>query len=240
MQFDFWPYEQTLFIEQVHGRLLKHFGSPGPWFHPDPVSQLVLGLIGGRTYGAVSLAAYMRLVERFPSWEAVRDGKQEDIHEVIFRVTFADVKAPRLQAALRSVTEQRGRLDLDFLAERKVADAMEWLMHLPGVGPKVAAVTLNFSTLRMPALVVDTHHLRVLRRLRIVREKAGLAEAYGVAMSRMPAGWSAAAMDEHHQLMKQLGQSSCRHRNPECGNCPLRDLCRSGDQQDKRLVSPRA
>ncbi len=228
MQLDFWPDDRTKIVREIHERLVCRFGPPGPWFHPDPVSQLVLGLIGGRTYEAVSLAAFKTLALHFRSWEAVRDAPVADIQASIRRVTFADVKAARLQQALICVEAKRGQLELDFLRRRDVASAMTWLMHLPGVGPKVAALILNFSTLRMPALVVDTHHLRVLRRLGMVRRTASATDVFHVAMSHLPASWTAGDMDDHHQLMKGLGQGICRHRDPACRKCPLLDLCPTG------------
>jgi len=227
MQLDFWPQERTLIVRDVHHRLLGRFGKPGPWFHPDPLSQLVLGLVGGRTPEAVSLAAYRDLVRKFASWTALRDAPVEDIRAVIGRVTFAEVKAVRLRQALQQVTERRGRLTLDFLQTLDPASAMGWLMQLPGVGPKTAAVTLNFSTLRMRALVIDTHHLRVVRRLRLVPDRARFEQAFDQLMSQLPAEWGPGDIDDHHQLMKRLGQTTCHHGNPQCGHCPLFSLCPS-------------
>jgi adenine-specific DNA glycosylase len=106
-----------------------------------------------------------------------------------------------------------------------VDQALIWLERLPGVGRKVAAATLNFSTLRRAALVIDTHHLRVLRRLGLIDRRAGTVEAYDRLVPLLPGGWTAADLDEHHQLMKALGQTNCRHAFPICRRCPLRDLC---------------
>ena len=102
--------------------------------------------------------------------------------------------------------------------------------RLPGAGRKVSAATLNFSTLRMRALVVDTHHLRVVRNLGLTRPHATYEEAYRRLMPRLPAQWGAAELDDHHQLMKALGQTICRPESPRCGACPLQDLCPTGRQ----------
>ena len=151
MQLDFWPGKRAETVREVHFRLLGRFGSPGPWVYPDPVSQLVLGLVGGRTREAVSLAAFTSLARKFRCWEAVRDAPVAEVRATIRHVTYADVKADRLQCALKRLTDRRGRLELEFLGRLDLTSAMAWLMRLPGVGPKVAALTLNFSTLRMPA-----------------------------------------------------------------------------------------
>ena len=219
---------ETALIAEIHGRLQARFGRPGPFRPLDPVSQLVMGIIGGRTLGADSLRAFEALRARFASWEALRDGPAAAVEVAIQPVTYGDAKAPRLQLALCQVTEARGRLELDFLGDWPVEAALVWLERLPGVGRKVSAATLNFSTLRRPALVIDTHHLRVLARLRLVGPNATIGMAYDHIVPRLPMSWEAVDLDDHHQLLKKLGQTYCHAGTPSCGGCPLRDLCPGG------------
>lgn len=223
------PFEDTIATPaELHGKLMERFGAPGPWYHLDPVSQLVMGLIGGRTRSGVSLVGFEALRFHLRSWEAVRDAPVRDVWACIAPVTFAEVKAPRLKAALQQVTALRGRLELDFLADWPVEPALAWLECLPGVGRKVSAATLNFSTLRRKALVIDTHHLRVLKRLGLIRPRANIDEAYRRIVPRLPPEWTAEDFDDHHQLFKTLGQRSCHHAAPACTSCPLRACCPIG------------
>lgn len=228
MQLILIPDDRTGRLQAVHGRLRHCFGPPGPYRLLDPVSQLVMGLIGGRTRGAVSAAAFVRLRQRFACWESLRDAPVAEILPLIADVSFAEVKAPRLPAALRMVTARRGALTLDFLAGWPDGAALDWLERLPGVGRKTAATVLNFSTLRKPVLVIDTHHLRVIRRLGLVGPRAGIAEAHDRLTPLLPPGWGAAEIDDHHQLVKTLGQRFCRPSRPACPACPLRALCPQG------------
>lgn len=216
-----------LTLKAVHVRLAARFGRPGPWRHLEPVDQLVMGLVGGRTRGEESLAAFSALRKRFRTWEAVRDAPGSAVTTAIAPVNFAERKSPLLQGALRAITAMRRRIELDFLERMPVEPALAWLERLPGVGRKVSAATLNFSTLRMRALVVDTHHLRVARKLGLVRPRATQAEAYRRLMPRLPISWGAARLDDHHQLMKRLGQTICRADGSRCFECPLSDLCPS-------------
>jgi len=231
--------DETALPAEFHRRLLKRYGEPGPWHHLDPVSQLVMGLIGGRTRSGVSLACFEALLARYGSWEAVRDGPVEDLKATIAPVTFAEAKAPRLKAALQQVMALRGRLELDFLADWPVDQALAWLERLSGVGRKVSAATLNFSTLRRKALVIDTHHLRILRRLGLIRPRAGVAEAYRRVVPRLPPDWTAKDFDDHHQLFKTLGQRRCHHAAPCCGVCLLQDLCPTGRGDHQRQSGAR-
>lgn len=216
-----------LTLEAVHTRLLARFGRPGPWQALDPVSQFVMGMIGGRTRESESRAAFEALRRQFADWEAVRDAPGPAIHATIAPVNFAEIKAPRLQEALHAITSLRRRIDLDFLGDLAVDTALAWLERIPGVGRKVSAATLNFSTLRMRALVVDTHHLRVVRRLGLTRPHAQYEEAYRRLMPRLPPGWGADELDDHHQLFKRLGQTICRADGSRCRMCPLWDICPS-------------
>ena len=47
-------------------------------------------------------------------------------------------------------------------------------------------------------------------------------------MQIVPAGWNAVTMDDDHRLVKQLGQRRCTPQHPQCGRCPLQQLCPSG------------
>ena len=217
-------------------RLLRtRFGQPGPWHRLDPVSQLVLGLVGGRTREADSLRAFEALANRYRSWSGVRDAPEHEVRRIIRAVTYADAKASNLKGALQRVTALRGELALDFLRAWPVHDALAWLERLPGVGRKTSAVTLNFSTLGMRALVLDTHHLRVLRRLEIVSRKADTRRAYDRIVPRLPPSWGPVRFDDHHQLMKRLGQRFCHHGTPSCAPCPLARICPS-QKRSKREV----
>ena len=214
-------------LPQVDERLRRRFGRPGPWLRLDPVSQLMAGMIGGRTPGAVSQQAFEALLGGFESWEAVRDAQIREIHAPIRDVTFADIKAVRLKSALQAITVSRDRLELDFLQDPTVDVALAWLERLPGVGRKTSAVTLNFSRLQRKALVIDTHHLRVLKRLGVVGPRADTTEAYERVMACLPADWQADDLTGHHHLVKTLGQTTCRHAVRECARCPLGDMCPS-------------
>jgi endonuclease-3 len=218
-------------LADIHQRLQRRFGRLGPFLQLDPISQLIMGIVGGRTHGEVSKAAFEALLARFGRWEAARDASVDEIRGTIRAVTYAELKAPRLKATLEAITAICGRLTLDVLDSLTVDEALVWLERLPGVGRKAAAATLNFSTLRKAALVIDTHHLRVLHRLDLVARRSSLEQAYDRLMPVLPAGWTAADLEEHHQLVKTLGQTICRHTDPRCRRCPLHDLCPTGRER---------
>ena len=192
----------------------------------SPVDQLVKSLISSRTRDEVSLPAYERLRTQYPDLAAICGADMQDIEAVICDVSFAADKAGNLRATLRLVARDYPGFDLLPLGNMPLDKALGWLESLPGVGRKVAAATLNASRLAMPVMVVDTHILRVLRRLGAIAPRAsGLAASDAVTGSF--ADWNAADFRDLHARLKRLGQTVCHHGDPECGLCPLREDCRT-------------
>src|SRR5579883_1429931 len=116
-----------------------------PFSRKDPLSMLVEILLSHRTYDAQTDAAYENLLRRFGSWEAVRDAPVGEVQAAIENVNFPEVKAPRIQAVMRQITEERGSLNLDFLRDLPVSESTQWLNRFEGVGPKTTACVLLFS-----------------------------------------------------------------------------------------------
>jgi len=95
-----------------------------------------------------------------------------------------------------------------------------YLMSLPGVGPKTAAVVLAFS-LGRPALPVDTHVHRVVGRLGWIGPGAGAAAAHEMLKRIVP---PRLRVPMHVGLIR-LGREICKPGRPRCEECPLNDLC---------------
>ncbi len=221
-------------IRAISNELGRHFGAPDIRPSRGPTGQLVKSLISGRTRDAVSLSAYHRLVAAYPSWVAARNATPAAIEAVIGEVTFADAKARWLAATLAAIAAERPAFDLEFLGEWPVGRALAWLERLPGVGRKVSASTLNFSTMGRPAFVVDSHVLRVLGRVGLIGTRADTIAAYDRVMAA--ANMDAAGLATLHCLIKRLGQTYCRPDHPDCARCPLRSRCRAGGGTFSRVA----
>lgn len=212
----------------VHGRLCKEYGCPIAYFHTlDPLSELVSSLLSHRTRNKDSGIAFKNLRDHFPTWQQVIDASAVDVQHAISAVTWPEMKAPRIQQVLRIVKERCGALSLDFLADMPVAAARAWLREIPGVGPKTSAAVLSFSTLRMAALPVDSHHYRVAERLRLIPPETTLERAHRLLASQLPADWSPQAVYDNHEVLMLHGQRCCYHSKPDCHRCVLADICPS-------------
>src|SRR5204863_7664771 len=80
---------------------------------------------------------------------------------------LANTKVARILAILRAVLDREGSLDLGWMERARDGEVRDYLVSLPGVGPKTAACVLAFS-LGRPALPVDTHVYRAARRLGLI------------------------------------------------------------------------
>ena len=191
----------------------------------SPIGALVKSMISGRTRDPVSLAAYDRLVAAFGTPGRVLAAGREEVLRCIGGVTHAEDKAVYVVEALGRIAAERKGFDLSFLAKPPIGEALGWLERLPGVGRKVAAATLNGSTLDRPVLIVDSHVLRVLQRLGFVgrHDARAASEAVTAAMPE----WSGGDFLDFHIVTKKLGQTVCGFDVPDCAHCPLRGDCRS-------------
>ncbi|HPD31890.1 MAG TPA: hypothetical protein PLL20_18000 [Phycisphaerae bacterium] len=131
-------------------------------------------------------------------------------------------KTRSIQAILRFIHEDRGRLSLEFLRRRPMGRARAYLLALPGVGPKTAACVLLFN-LGKPALPVDTHVHRVSWRLGLIPDDATAEDAHEILEPACPPKQVYA----FHVLLIRHGRQICRARKPRCGECVLADICPS-------------
>ncbi|MEL6709558.1 MAG: endonuclease III [Pseudomonadota bacterium] len=194
----------------------------------DPVWVLVHGVIGAQTKTAASNASTDGLIAEFGSWDAVAQVAVSDLEERLQSQTFPSVAAQRLKSCLGAIISERGSVDLRHLSNLDTAEAMAWLETLPGVARKNSAGVMNASTFNRRAMVIDGHHRRIMQRMGVVPAKADTAKTYDTLMPIVPEEWSAADMDEHHLLLKKLGQTHCRPRKAQCEGCPVRSDCKTG------------
>lgn len=212
--------ERKAKASELHHRLLRIYGEPTWRPHMDPVSELVSTILSQNTNDVNRDVAFDRLRIRFPTWEEVRDADVGEVIEAIRPAGLANQKGPRIQQALRFITQERGELDLDFLGDWPVEEAKAWLSSIKGVGPKTAAIVLLFS-LGRPAFPVDTHVHRVTKRLGLIGPKVSREKAHDELEQLVrPQAYYA-----FHLNLIRHGRQVCTSRKPRCEACDLRDLC---------------
>ena len=161
--------EQLSHFEEIERLLDVMYGPRMLRANGDPVSELVGTILSQNTSDVNTSRSFESLRSRFPTWEGVIDADTEEIADAIKMGGLSNIKAPRIQAALQSIIDRHGSLNLDFLRDMSIEDAQGWLTAQNGIGPKTAACVLLFS-LGKPAMPVDTHVGRVMNRLGVVPE----------------------------------------------------------------------
>ncbi len=151
-------------LARVYELLVATYGEPKNDPDYDPLGGLVGTILSQHTSDINSGRAYQQLVTTFPTWEEVRDAPTQDVATAIRSGGLANIKAPRIQDALLTLTErqqeQGGTKSLaeylyDELAHRSSEEGWQYLRSIPGVGPKTAACVLMFN-LDRATMPIDT------------------------------------------------------------------------------------
>jgi endonuclease III len=211
---------QRAHAAEVHARLLRAYGAP-TWrsFYP-PLDELVLTFLSQNTSDLNSGRAFEALRARYATWQAVLDAPVKELADTIRSGGLADQKAPRIQAALRRIKEERGELSLDFLSDWPVERVVEWLTSFNGIGHKTASIVALFC-FNKPAFPVDTHVGRVTRRLGLAGSKDAEEKIKAIWEHLVPQDWF---YPLHLNLIRH-GREVCQAPRPKCGRCILYDIC---------------
>lgn len=186
----------------------------------DPLESLIKTILSQNTSDVNSDRAFASLKHAFPSWQEVLDAPEAALADSIRAGGLANIKAPRIQALLRSVKAAHGALDLSDLRGMEPFRAREYLESFHGVGRKTAACVLLFA-LQQPVFPVDTHCLRIGKRLRLVAPSASADTAHEVLDRAVPDDCKLRL----HVSMVRHGRARCRPSHPDCEACPVRRLC---------------
>jgi endonuclease-3 len=159
-----------------------------------------------------------------PDWAAVEFAPIAELTNVIRPGGLANQKAPRLQATLRRIREERGDYSLEFLADMQPLEARAWLTSINGIGNKTASIVLLFC-FGLPLFPIDRHVERVARRVGLLPPNSTIDQAHDLFLGLLRPD----QMYEAHVNMIQHGRKVCHAQRPEHDRCPLIDRCRFVD-----------
>ncbi len=181
--------------------------------HADPFQLVVATILSAQCTDARVNLTTPALFARFPDAASLAGARLEELEGLIRSTGFYHNKARNLIGLGQALLARHGGA---------VPSDPAALGALPGVGQKTANVVLA-NAFGVPALAVDTHIFRVARRLGL--SKATTPEKVEADLCRhFPReDW----IELHHQLIFH-GRRVCDARRPDCGACPLLDLCPTG------------
>jgi endonuclease-3 len=144
----------------------------------------------------------------------------KEILETDIRSTgFYHNKAKNIQGACQTILDKFSGV---------VPDTMEELLQLPGVARKTANVVLGVAFGKAEGIVVDTHVLRVSRRLDLATSETPETVERDLMLTIPRSRW----ISFSHQLILH-GRTTCKARKPLCILCPLEKICTSEDKQHR-------
>ena len=156
------------------------------------------------------------LFKAFPTPKAMAAASLPELEELIRTTGFFRNKAKSIQGAARVVMEEFGG---------KVPQTMEEILRLPGVARKTGNVVLGSWFRIAVGVVVDTHVMRLSRRLELTRETAPEKVERDLMKIIPQDRW----IDFSHELIHH-GRQVCVARKPRCVDCTLEKLCNSADK----------
>ena len=151
------------------------------------------------------------LYKRYPTLEALAGADINELESIVFPCGFYKVKA-------RDIIAASAMLVAEF--NGKVPDTMEELLRLPGVGRKTANLILG-DVFKKPAVVVDTHCIRLTNRLGLVNTKDPVKIETALREMLPPEKSS----DFCHRLVLH-GRVVCTARSPKCSLCIIAGFCK--------------
>ncbi|WP_019987067.1 endonuclease III domain-containing protein [Rudanella lutea] len=206
----------------AHLCLTEVYGTQAIYGRMDPMHELIATILSHRTTHANEMAAYKAMLERFPTWEQVRDAPLDDLITCIQTAKYPEVKAPWIKQVLTAIIDERGAATVDFLADMSTQEAMSWLTSLPGVGLKTASLLLLFY-FRKPVLPVDTHVHRVTQRIGVLGPKVSAERAHKLLLEQLPK--DPVVLFNVHKHFYWHGQRVCTWYTPKCSECALASQC---------------
>ncbi len=184
------------------------------WGGVDPWRLLVMGRLSAQCTDARVNLTCQDLFERYPNAEAMAEAELGELEALVRPCGLYHRKAMDLRDASRMLIEQYGG---------ELPQEMDALLAFPGVGRKIANL-LRGDIWKYPAVVTDTHCIRICGRLGMYQE----GERDPVKVERILTELIAPeeSADFCHRIVF-FGREFCRAQSPRCDECPLaaRSLC---------------
>ena len=180
--------------------------------YTDPLQLLIATRLSAQCTDARVNLVTPALFERYPTLDAFADASPEEVGEYIRSCGLYKTKA-------RDIVAMAGMLRDVYHGE--IPQTVEELIKLPGVGRKTANLVAG-DIYGRPAVVADTHCIRIAGRLGLVDSK----DPYKVEMALKKLLPPEESNSFCHRLVL-FGRDVCSARSPRCGACPLQDVCPS-------------
>lgn len=206
-------------LKKIYQRLLEAYGPPQRPTGP-PLEVLIKTVLSQNTNDRNRDRAYQTLLSRFPNWDSVLSCPEEELASALKPAGLNRQRAKRIKTILAKVKADFGGWDLKGLCIMDTLTALAWLLSLPGVGPKTAYCVLAFGC-HKEVFPIDTHILRISKRLGLLPPATDLPEAHELMGGMVPPEIA----QDLHLLLIRYGREVCKARKPNCDRCLFPEEC---------------
>ncbi|MBO5280869.1 MAG: endonuclease III [Clostridia bacterium] len=183
-------------------------------YEGEPWKLLVMGRLSAQCTDARVNIVCRELFDVFPTAQAMAEGDLSEIERIVRPCGLYRTKAESIKAACKMLVEDYGGV---------IPADMDELLRFPGVGRKIANLLLG-DIYKMPAIVADTHCIRICGRLGFYPET--LKDPTKVEKTLVPIIEPSEQSDFCHRIV-MFGREYCMARSPRCTDCPISHLCDS-------------
>ena len=183
-------------------------------YEGEPWKLLVMGRLSAQCTDARVNIVCRELFDVFPTAQAMAEGDLSEIERIVRPCGLYRTKAESIKAACKMLVEDYGGV---------IPADMDELLKFPGVGRKIANLLLG-DIYKMPAIVADTHCIRICGRLGFYPET--LKDPTKVEKTLLPIIEPSEQSDFCHRIV-MFGREYCMARSPRCEECPIAHLCDS-------------
>jgi endonuclease III len=204
-------------IAKIIARLQKAYpGATCALVHRNAWELLVATILSAQCTDARVNMVTPELFRRFPTPAAMAKASLPELEELIRTTGFFRNKAKSISGAAKGVVERFGG---------KVPKTMDELLTLPGVARKTGNVVLGVAYQIAEGIVVDTHVLRLTRRLELTLKTEPKKVEQDLVKIIPKDHW----IDFSHELILH-GRAICIARKPRCADCVIEKECDSNDK----------
>jgi A/G-specific adenine glycosylase len=198
-----------------------------PWRRTrDPYRVLVSEFMLQQTQVSRVAEYYPRFLERFPDLETLARARPRAVREAWDGLGYY-ARASNLHALARVVSKDHGGT---------LPDVPEELVKLPGVGPYTAGAVATFAY-EKPVPAVDTNVARVIRRVFFASRSSHPASRQIWELTRALVPKNGKRAWKFNQAIMELGALVCKARAPQCSECPVQPVCKTGRRVGRRRAA---
>ncbi len=218
-------------LVDVYTRLLKHFGAQH-WWPADGDFEVIIGAIltQNTSWSNVEKAIANLKRANLLTPSALKRVSVAHLARLIRPSGYFNLKAKKLKAFVHFLFDQhRGTRSVSHLFKLDTRTLRDELLAVYGIGPETADSIILYAA-RQPIFVVDAYTRRIFARLGLSRDNATYNELQSMFMTHLPP--DAKLFNEYHALIVALGKNICVKRAPRCAECPLVEICVTGQKFD--------